>query len=303
MSRLLNLGSLNLDLVYRIEHPLRPGETVASQAFTRGAGGKGLNQSLAAARAGINVAHAGSVGQDGGWLVDFLRADGVDVSRITRREDVPTGHAVILVAASGENAIVLQGGANHTIDSSALDRMFEGFGPGDWFLTQNETSAVGAALRLAHEHGMRLAFNPAPMSATVLDLPLDLVDLLVVNETEAAALAGTEDPATALAELHARLPRTQIVLTLGAAGAWSSGPRGEARAVPPRVHVLDTTAAGDTFIGFLLASQMQGEALESGLQLACRAAALSTTRAGAAASIPTLTEVLSLTAPEAPTRD
>ncbi len=297
MPRLLNLGSLNLDLIYRIPHPLQPGETVASHSLTHGAGGKGLNQSLAAARAGVDVCHAGCVGPDGDGLRSLLAADRVDVSRVVRCDTAATGHAIILVADSGENAIVLHGGANHQIDPAGLEPMFAGFGPGDWFLTQNETSAVEAALRLAQQRGLRIAFNPAPMTAAVGSTPLEGVSLLVINEIEAAALAGMDDPDTALAELCLRWPRTQVVITLGAAGAWSAGPQGMARAKPPRAQGVDTTAAGDTFIGYLLAALMRGEAIGPSLAHACRAAALSTTRPGAAASIPTASEVHAFTAP------
>jgi ribokinase len=297
MPRLLNLGSLNIDLVYRIPHPLRPGETVASHAFARGAGGKGLNQSLAAARAGLEVCHAGCVGPDGDWLCALLATDRVDVSRVARLDHSPTGHAIILVADSGENSIVLHGGANLQVDPAALEAAFAGFGPGDWFLTQNETSGVDSALRLAQARGLRIVFNPAPMTATVHRLPLDAVSLHVVNETEAASLAGVDDPEAALVRMCARWPGTQVVITLGAAGAWAAGPEGDARATPPQIEAVDTTAAGDTFIGYLLAALMQGTAIEPALHHACRAAALSATRPGAALSIPTAAEVQSFRAP------
>lgn len=297
MPRLLNLGSLNLDLVYRQPHIVRPGETLASTRFERGAGGKGLNQSLAAARAGATVFHAGRVGADGAWLLDLLAADHVDVTACRQLGEVSTGHAIIQVADSGENAIVLHAGANHAFAEADLPAMFAGFGVGDWFLTQNETAAVPAALHLAAERGLRVAFNPAPMTPAVCEYPLDAVALLIVNETEAAALSGEGEPGAAIDALRQRLPHADIVLTLGASGAWWAGPAGEHRATPPPVQPIDTTAAGDTFIGYLLASLMRDEPPGSALTVACRAAALSTTRAGAAASIPAAAAVAAF-APE-----
>jgi ribokinase len=296
MSRLLNLGSLNIDLVYRVPHLSRPGESLTCASFARGPGGKGLNQSLAAARAGAAVAHAGNAGGDGTWLRDLLAADGVDVSRTRLHPDLPTGHAVIQVADSGENSIVYHVGANHALALGDLRGLFAGFGPGDWFLAQNETTCVPEALREAAARGLRVAFNPAPMTPPVREYPLDAVSLLLVNETEAAELSGAAEPAAAMAALRRRCPRTDVVLTLGAQGAWFSGPSGEHRAAPPPVRPVDTTAAGDTFIGYLLAALMRGEAIPAALVLACRAAALSTTRPGAAASIPNAAEVAAFTA-------
>lgn len=291
MSRLLNFGSLNIDLVYRTAHIVRPGETLASSSFLRGPGGKGLNQSLAAARAGACVAHAGRLGPDGDFLRELLAADRVDHTITLTLPETATGHAIIQVAANGENAIILHAGANHAFTPADLPALFHGFGPGDWFLTQNETTSVPEALRTAAERGLRVVFNPAPMSPAVLTYPLDLVSLLIVNETEAVELSGHPDPAAAMQALRTRLPRTDIVITLGAEGAWFAGPTGEYRAQPPRVTPVDTTAAGDTFIGYLVASLMRGTGTPEALTLACWAAALSTTRPGAAVSIPTLLEV------------
>lgn len=293
MPRLLNLGSINIDLAYRLPHIVRPGETLGSLGFVRGAGGKGLNQSIAAARAGARVHHAGSVGRDGLDLLALLGAEGVDTHHTRVVDDQATGHAIIQVSASGENAIVLHAGANHAIAPSALPAVFADFGPGDWFLTQNETSCVSDALTLAAKRGMRVAFNPAPFAPNVADLPLDGVELLIVNETEAAALARADGPADAMAALRAMLPHAKIALTLGPRGVWWSAPDGDVHVAPPAVQAVDTTGAGDTFIGYLLAGLLRGEPPPAALALACRAAALSTTRPGAASAIPTAAETAS----------
>ncbi len=297
MPTVVNLGSLNVDHVYRIDHIVHPGETTTSSALTRGPGGKGFNQSIALARAGARVAHAGCLGQEASWLRDLLETENIDTSRLEMVDDSP-GHAIIQVAASGENAILLHAGANHAFPSSALPAVLAGFGPGDWFLTQNETSAVPEALAAAHAAGLTVCLNPAPMDPGVLKYPLDLVDWLIVNEHEGADLTGADTPDAILAALRTRYPHSYVVLTLGADGVWCTDPAGEVTKVcSPRVQAVDTTAAGDTFIGFLLASVIAGRQLAPALELASRAAALSVTRHGAADSIPTLAEIEALQSP------
>lgn len=286
MPRILNLGSLNVDYVYRMERIVGPGETLASTAFSQGAGGKGLNQSIALARAGAEVCHAGCLGRDSDWLRERLEAEHVDTTRL-RANDQPAGHAIIQVDSAGRNAILLYGGANLALQPYQLPFLYEGFGTGDWFLTQNETSCVPEALSTAYTRGLTVCFNPAPMHAAVAGYPLSIVDWLVVNEHEGRELSGGTTPAEILRGLRRLSPHACLVLTLGATGAWSSPPRGDPVFVaPPVVQPVDTTAAGDTFIGYLLAASMRGATLQAALELACRAGAVCVTRPGAAASIP-----------------
>ncbi len=292
MPRLFNLGSLNIDLVYRVPHIVQPGETLASHKLLRGAGGKGLNQSLAAARAGAEVVHLGCIGADGAFLRDLLAADGVDVSNFVTVPDTASGHAIIQVAEGGENAIVLHPGANQCIRPEDLASLFSDANAEDWFLTQNETGCVQEAILEASKRGLKIAFNPAPMGNEVAAYPLELLDLLVVNETEAIALTGVNEARAALPALRKRLPNTVIVLTLGADGALLSAPgEPDFHASAPSVNAIDTTAAGDTFIGYLLSALLVGKSWVEVLELACRAAALGTTRVGAATSIPNAQEV------------
>ncbi len=287
MPRVLNLGSLNIDHVYRVPHFVRPGETLSSLLYTRFAGGKGLNQSIALAHGGAEVTHAGRIHRDDVWLRDLLADHGVGTGALVLG-DTPGGHAIIQVSEAGENAIVLFGGANQEVTADDVARALQGYGPGDLLLLQNETSAVPEALRLAKDRGLAVAFNPAPMHASVRDLPLDRVDWLVVNETEAEALVGAGDlPAL----LQAAFPRTTVVLTLGAKGAYCLGPRGDVFQAALKVKAVDTTAAGDTFLGFFLAAILRGASEAAALAIGCRAAALCVTRPGAAGSIPTLAEL------------
>ena len=318
-----NFGSINVDHVYRVPHLVRPGETLASASLDTVLGGKGANQSVALARAGASVRHVGRLGEADAALLDALTEAGVDCSRVAR---VPgaSGHAIIQVDDAGENAIVLHGGANRGFDAATLDAALADAGVGDWLLVQNECDALDAAFAAARERGARVAFNPAPMSPDVARLPLDALDLLVVNETEARGLAaaladdagpgpgpdagrnaeaGAGDVDDAIDALAARLPGVLLVTTLGAAGAvLVDGPGGGARArsAAPVVDAVDTTGAGDTFVGYLLAALVDGLAPAAALTRACVAGALATTRAGATPSIPTAAEVdaLAATAPD-----
>lgn len=290
----LNLGSINLDYVYRVAHISRPGETLGSASLATFAGGKGNNQSLALARAGAAVVHLGRIGPEGKWLVDLLRRAGADV-RFVQTDDGPGGHAIIQVADSGENSIVLFGGANRRIADADVDAALAGMRAGDVFLTQNETSGIAHGLRQARARGLKVCFNPAPFGPEISAYPLDCVDTFVVNETEAAGLAGGEAtaPEELLARLARRFPTAELVLTLGARGVMYRSPEESHRVPAEPVNVVDTTAAGDTFIGYFLACRQQGLAVEAALRTANRAAAICVSRAGAEASIPTWAEVAS----------
>jgi ribokinase len=286
----LNLGSLNIDSVFRVVHIARPGETIASRSVAVCAGGKGANQSVALARAGARVVHFGRVGTDGSWLLEKLAREGVD-TRGVRVGPGPTGQAIIQVDDDGQNAIVLSPGANHEITPRDVDAALDGCPRGTWLLVQNETSSVGEAIERAKRRGMRVAFNPAPIDERVRHYPLELVDLLVVNIAEGAALAGQGRPQAIVGTLAEQWPLCEVVLTLGAEGVVRRGPDGEFHAAARKVNALDTTAAGDTFLGYYLASRIRGMRAEECLELACRAGALCVTRPGAMDSIPRWEEV------------
>lgn len=290
----LVFGSLNIDHVYQVEHFVRPGETLASAAYQQFPGGKGANQSVALARAGAEVFHAGRIGPEGVWLREELARNGVDTTHVLVG-DVPTGHAIIQVDPRGENAIVLYGGANQAVTETDAARVLEQFGPGDWLLLQNEISALPEILRIANGRGIAVAFNPAPMTPAVQEYPLDGVELLIVNETEGAALADAQEPQAILQNLRRRFPQAALLLTLGGAGSLYV-PDSPADAAPIEmpaqpVEAVDTTAAGDTFIGYFLAARMANRPPEEALGWATKAAALCVTREGAAASIPRQEEV------------
>ena len=286
MKKIVCLGSLNLDHVYRLDHFVRPGETLGSESYSVGCGGKGLNQSIALARAGAPVMHAGRIGHDGGVLRSALEAAGVDVSLLVEG-DVPTGHAIIQVDAKGENAIILYGGANRRITEAEIDAALDAVGDGI-LLLQNEINSLGTILEKAHARGIRTAFNFAPFDPEdAKTLPLGLLSYLIVNEIEGAGVAGVAEPEAFLRTLKERYPGCRVILTLGKAGAAFLGDDGVMVSVPPcPAEVVDTTSAGDTFIGYLFAGLLEGMELKAAMELAGRASAITVSRAGAADSIP-----------------
>lgn len=283
--RILNVGSINIDHVYRVDHFARPGETLNGHSYNIFAGGKGFNQSIALARAGVKTCHLGRIGKNDAWLLRRLNEEGVDTTYVTLGETT-TGHAVIQVIPSGENAIVLYGGANQTIAASDITRALTSCSPGDYLLVQNETSSVADAICKAKEHKLRVVFNPAPISSAVHDYPLEYVDIFILNETEAVGLTGKTHPDEIRIEMLKLFPHAAIVLTLGGKGAVYFDANALHHQAAQTVTSVDTTAAGDTFIGFFLSELMQTDNPSKAMDLGCRAAAICVTRTGASESIP-----------------
>lgn len=288
-----NLGSINLDHIYRVPHLVHSGETLASRSYHVGLGGKGANQSLAMALAGGQVCHWGRLGRQDAWARDRLARAGVDVSHV-ELVDEPSGHAIIQVDDQGENAIVLHPGANHGFTRRHRDALCQTAQADDWLLVQNECNGLLELLERAHQQGLAIAFNPAPMTDAVLALPLETCRLLFVNRGEAAWLTGlpeSSDAQALLQGLHQRLPNTATVLTLGSAGAWYQA--GDERHFQPALPVqpVDTTGAGDTFIGYFMAALQEQRSVPDCLSLAAHAAAIGVQRPGTADSIPSRDEV------------
>ncbi len=283
---LWNLGSINADHVYAVPHIPAPGETLAATALSYGLGGKGANMSVAAARAGAQVAHLGAVGTDGGWMVERLTGYGVDCTHV-QRHDGPSGHAIIAVDASAENAITLWPGANREIDLEAVKQALNGAEAGDLLVTQNETNGQVEVAALARGRGLTVVYAAAPFEADAVRAMLPHLDLLVLNEVEARQLSE------ALGTPVETLPVPQVVVTLGARGCdWIETASGRRHHVDaPRVAAIDTTGAGDTFTGYLLAGLSEGLAMPDALALATRAGALKVGRRGAADAIPSREEV------------
>ncbi|PYF11983.1 ribokinase [Rhodobacter viridis] len=283
---IFNLGSINADHFYRLPHLTLPGETLAATSYDRGLGGKGANQSVAAARAGAVVRHIGATGADGAWMRAELAADGVDCAHVAEAE-VASGHAIIMVDASGENSIVLFPGANRAVPLTALEAAMATAAAGDWMLMQNETSAQVEAVALAKARGVKVAYSAAPFEAEAVRKVLADLDLLLLNAVEAAQLCAE------LGTTLDALPVKAVCVTHGAKGAVWHDLAGQTAQEQPafKVTPVDTTAAGDTFAGYLVAGLAEGMTPPQALRLAAAASALKVTRAGTAAAIPTRAEV------------
>ena len=288
--RVINFGSLNIDHVYRVDHIARPGETIACADYSLASGGKGANQSIAVARAGGAVIHAGKVGYDGLWMVENMKRDGVDTSGIVISNG-STGHAIIQVDKNGQNSIVIYSGTNGEITPGEIDAVLARAVPNDIVLVQNEISNISYLMLQASKLGLYVVFNPAPMGPEVFTYPLEQIAMFIVNEREGEALTGKVDERGILNELVSRYPGACCILTKGEKGAVYA--EGDKRVAVHgcSVPVIDSTGAGDTFIGYLLTGILESQPIEYCLSLANKAAALSVSRIGAAASIPTRTEV------------
>ena len=294
--KVLNFGSLNIDYVYGVDHFVRAGETISSNGLQLFCGGKGLNQSVAFARSGAETYHAGAVGKDGGMLLDMLKSAGTNTDFVRVREDAASGHAIIQVSKSGENCILLHGGANQTMDDAFVDEVLASFGAGDLLMLQNEINDLDYIIRAAKARGMFTVLNPSPFDEKIPALDLSLLDAIIVNETEGEGLSGKTEPEEILAELLARYPDMKIVLTLGKQGARYADAKTRAACDIIKTNVKDTTAAGDTFTGYFFSALMRGEAPDKALKIATAASAITVSRMGAAPSIPTMDEVKALLA-------
>jgi len=290
---IFNLGSINIDYTYLVPYFVRPGETLESDDYNIGLGGKGVNQSLAIARAKGMVSHWGRVSSIDAWVTSELESAGVDVKDIELTPE-PSGHAIIQIDALGENAILLFSGANHGFTREKMTALVAQTAPGDTILIQNECNGLDQLILLAVSHGCKVIFNPAPMTSKVSSLPLDQCELLFFNRTEAAALLEMPVDSSAadlLMRCKESLGDVEVVLTLGSAGAWYQRSNETLFQPALKVKAVDTTAAGDTFVGYFLAARQAGLTPSQCLQRAATAAALAVQKFGAASSIPMASEV------------
>ncbi len=291
--KVLSFGSMNVDHVYQVPHAVRPGETISSGDYRVFPGGKGLNQSIALARAGMEVWHAGKLGPQGLFLKALLEENGVHTEYIELSEE-PTGHAVIQVEPGGQNCIFLFGGTNRTVSLGHMRRTLAHFGPGDVIVCQNEINDMDALTEMAVDRGLRLALNPSPMDGFMTREIISRASWVYVNETEAEALTGVsaDNVEQAAGALLRYSEKPEWILTLGSRGSCSIR-QGESlvrQEIFP-VRAVDTTAAGDTFSGYHLSATLQGKSRQEALRLGALAAAIAVSRSGASSSIPTLAEL------------
>ena len=294
--KVLCFGSLNIDYTYKVPHFVKKGETLASERLQVFGGGKGLNQSVALAKAGTEVYHAGSIGQDGMFLLDMLKDAGANTDFVKILDTVRTGNAIIQNDKSGDNCIILYGGANQAITREQVDEVMSHFESGDYLVLQNEINELGYIVEKAHEKGMIIVLNPSPMNEKILALPLDVINYFILNEVQAAQILGKEDKGEESWEqiaddLLKKFPQATIVLTMGSEGSVFKNQKETVCQSIYKVQAVDTTAAGDTFSGYFIGGILGGLSAKEAMDQASKASAIAVTRKGAAPSIPVLAEV------------
>lgn len=289
--KILNFGSANIDYVYSLDHIVMAGETISSKELNIFPGGKGLNQSVALARAGASVYHAGCVGKDGQLLIDTLSGNGVDMTYLNV-VDEKSGHAIIQVSADGENSIVLYSGANHKISREQIDKVLSDFSAEDIIVLQNEINNLEYVMDKAHEIGMQIVFNCAPINDNVLTIDFSKISCVILNEVEMGAISGCDDFDGGIEALLKKNPDIKIMLTLGKNGCMYADKN--VRIAHPifETSVVDTTAAGDTFTGYFVSEMSKGREIADILKVASCASAIAVSRHGASVSIPTYDEVM-----------
>ena len=288
--KMLVYGAINIDHVYGLPHLVREGETITAQTYSKNAGGKGLNQSIALAKAGADVCMAGAIGADGLFLKEMLEKSGVDAQYVSVL-DGPTGHAMIQVDAQAHNSIVFFPGANQKIDRGMIEAVLAHFESGDYLSLQNEISGLETLIELAREKGMKIVLNPSPITPELLKAPIDKVDYLVLNEIEGGEFTGETEPEKVIDALLAKYPGLHVVLTLGEKGSMYAYKDERIAQCAYPVKAVDTTAAGDTFTGYFLTGIMHGEPVECALKSASMASSIAVGRPGAGASVPEKEEV------------
>jgi len=297
------IGSLNMDLVVKAPRLPRPGETLAGSDFRTVPGGKGANQAVAAARLGAQVAMVGRVGQDvfGPRLLAGLADDGVDIRHVQQDSAAPTGTATIIVDERGENAIVVVAGANGRVGPGDVDAAQALFSTARLLILQFEIPlpTVEYAMGVAARHGLRVVVNPAPAHRVPVSF-LHQADIVVLNETEAEAITGVSvvgtDSAAAVRQALQQAGEQATVVTVGERGAFLATAKDTLHVPTPRVPVVDTTAAGDAFVGGLAVSLLHGDPLHAAVRYATVAGALAVTKFGAQTSLPSASEVQALMA-------
>ena len=279
-----NLGSINADFIYTVPHLPAAGETLTSSGRQVFLGGKGANMSVAAARAAGRVHHIGAVGPDGRWAVERLMEYGVITTDIAEIE-TETAQAIIAVDEQGENSIILHPGANAEIPTEAMKQALSRAETGDWFVCQNETNQQAEAVTLAKAMGLKVAYAAAPFDVDAVDAVLTSLDFLILNEVEMAQLSAAWGIGPEALDVET------IIVTKGSKGCSVFDHNGEHSIPAIPVDPVDTTGAGDTFTGYVLASLDRGLPLLQAVDLATRAGALMVTRHGTADVIPDLSEV------------
>lgn len=288
--KVLNYGSLNVDYVYTVDHIIAGGETQHSSKLEEFCGGKGLNQSIALAKAGVPVYHAGIIGTDGGILLKACEEAGVNTKYI-RSLPVKGGHTMIQVDKNAQNCIILYGGTNQMQTREFADEVLADFGEGDYLILQNEINLLDYIIDRAYEKKMKIVLNPSPFDSKLDSCDLSKIYLFLVNEIEGAQITGCKEKDRVLDALAEKFPSAKFVLTLGSDGAYYYDGKEKYFQDIFKVKAVDTTAAGDTFTGYFIASMIEGRSIPEALKIAAKASSIAVSRPGAAPSIPYAEEV------------
>ena len=286
--KILNFGSINKDFVYLVDDFVQPGETISSNRHDIFLGGKGLNQSVALAHAGVSIYHAGCIDKKDSSIINELNNWGVNTENILGLEK-PTGHAIIQVNKKGENSIIIHGGTNHSITSHQIDSCLKKFGIGDILVLQNEINNIEEIIDKAYKKGMKIFFNPAPFSKKILNYPLNKVHTIIFNQSEGNGLSmGVNAPKKILEIISKKYPSSNLLITLGEKGSIFKNKKNIIRTDAVQVKTIDTTAAGDTYIGYYIASFSKNQSIRNCMKIASLAASITVTKIGGAISIPKL---------------
>ncbi len=288
--KVLNFGSLNYDYVYKVDHAVLPGETLSSFGMETFLGGKGLNQSISLARAGVPVYHAGMIGEDGQQFLDTCRKSNVDTTFI-RQIPGKSGHTIIQLDKNAQNCILLFGGSNRSITKEFVDEVLANFEKGDILLLQNEVNELDYIIDKAYERGMQIALNPSPLDSALDACDLTKISVFLLNEIEGGQISGEKEPDKILDVMMNKFPEAKVVLTLGSDGAVYRDKTQTCRQEIYKVQAVDTTAAGDTFTGYFIASMLENMPVQEALKMCARASSITVSRMGATDSIPTMEEV------------
>lgn len=288
--RVLNMGSMNLDYVYTVDHIILPGETEATSSRNTFLGGKGMNQSCALAKAGVDVYHAGLIGADGQAFLDACKEYGIHSDYI-RIVDGPSGHTVIQIDKEAQNSILLFGGANQKFTKEYIDEVLSCFDSSDLLLLQNEINLLPYVVDCAYDKGMTIALNPSPFNEKLDSVDMGKISIFLLNEVEGYQITSHTEPDAIVAKLLEMYPHAKIVLTLGKDGAvYADAEQKHFQPIFP-VKAVDTTAAGDTFTGYFLAGLIEGMPIPDILRMSAKASSITVSREGAVPSIPYRSEV------------
>ena len=283
--KILNFGSINKDFFYSVNDFVKPGETISSIRYNVKIGGKGLNQSVGISKAGQKIYHAGIINKDDIFILDKLKKWNINCENILLSNN-PTGHAIIQVDKKGENSIIIHGGANHDVDIKFIKSVLSKFDSGDILVLQNEINNIKEIIDRAHHKKMKIVFNPAPFNNEILSYDLNKISTLILNQTEGEALSKEKKPDGILKVLNSKFNNTEIILTLGENGSLYSFKDELLKIKAHKLDTVDTTGAGDTFIGYYVAGIGYKMNIKDNLNRASEAAAIATTKLGGAESIP-----------------